>query len=118
MRSIIIASTSTIFGEKPLDYLLEELKIHFQNANTILFIPYARPGGISHKEYTQKIKEPFEKIGKKIKGINEYKNPTEAIKQAEGIYVGGGNTFVLVSQLYKNDCLNPLKKQLRMVLHT
>ena len=113
MRSIIIASTSTIFGEKPLDYLLEELKIHFQNANTILFIPYARPGGISHKEYTQKIKEPFEKIGKKIKGINEYKNPTEAIKQAEGIYVGGGNTFVLVSQLYKNDCLNPLKEAIK-----
>ena len=110
MRSIIIASTSTVFGGKPLDYLLDELKIHFKDSDDILFIPYARPGGISHNEYTEKIKRPFETIGKKIKGIHEFKNPIEAIKQAKGIYVGGGNTFVLVSELYRNKCLNAIKE--------
>ncbi|WP_299251159.1 dipeptidase PepE [uncultured Lacinutrix sp.] len=110
MRSIIIASTSTVFGGKPLDYLLDELKIHFKDSDDILFIPYARPGGISHNEYTEKIKKPFESIGKKIKGIHEFKDPIEAIKQAKGIYVGGGNTFVLVSELYRNKCLNAIKE--------
>ncbi|WP_055447981.1 dipeptidase PepE [Lacinutrix mariniflava] len=110
MRSIIIASTSTVFGGKPLDYLLDELKNHFKDSDDILFIPYARPGGISHNEYTEKIKKPFESIGKKVKGIHEFKNATEAIKQAKGIYVGGGNTFVLVNQLYRNKCLNILKE--------
>ena len=110
MRSIIIASTSTVFGGKPLDYLLDELKNHFKDSDDILFIPYARPGGISHNEYTEKIKKPFKSIGKKVKGIHEFKNATEAIKQAKGIYVGGGNTFVLVSQLYRNKCLNTLKE--------
>jgi len=110
MRSIIIASTSTVFGGKPLDYLLDELKIHFKDSDDILFIPYARPGGISHNEYTEKIKRPFETIGKKIKGIHEFKNPIEAIKQAKGIYVGGGNTFVLVSELYRYKCLNAIKE--------
>lgn len=110
MRSIIIASTSTVYGGEPLDYLLEELKIHFKNTETILFIPFARPSGISHDQYTLRIKKPFKKIGKTIRGIHEFSDPSEAIKQAKGIYVGGGNTFVLVSQLYKNDCLNALKE--------
>jgi len=110
MRSIIIASTSTVFGGEPLDYLLEALKIHFKNINEILFIPYARPSGISHEEYTKKIQKPFKAIGKTVKGIHEFKNPTEAIHQAKGIYVGGGNTFVLVNMLYKNNCINAIKE--------
>ena len=110
MKSIIIASTSTVYGGVPLEYLLNELKNHFKNTNEILFIPYARPSGISHEDYTQKIKIPFKTIGKTIKGIHEFTNATEAIKQAKGIYIGGGNTFVLVSQLYKNGCLNALKE--------
>ena len=109
MKSIIIASTSTVYGGEPLEYLLNELKNHFKNTNEILFLPYARPSGISHEDYTQKIKIPFKTIGKTIKGIHEFTNATEAVKQAKGIYVGGGNTFVLVDQLYKNDLMSELK---------
>lgn len=108
MRNLIIASTSTVFGGKPLEYLLNELKILFKNSDEILFIPYARPSGISHDVYTKKIRTVFESIGKTIKGIHEFKNPQEAIKKSKGIYVGGGNTFVLVNELYKNKCFNAI----------
>ncbi|WP_044402624.1 dipeptidase PepE [Lacinutrix sp. Hel_I_90] len=109
MKNIIIASTSTVFGGKPLDYLLEALKVLFQDTSDILFIPYARPGGISHDDYTSRMATVFSTINKTLKGIHEFKNASEAIKQAKGIFIGGGNTFVLVSQLYKNDCINSLK---------
>lgn len=109
MKSIIIASTSTIHGSGYLEYLLDELKLHFKSANEILFIPYARPGGISHDYYTSVASKAFSKIGKTVKGIHEYKNPKEAILNAQGLFVGGGNTFVLVSQLYKNDVLSSIK---------
>ena len=109
MKSIIIASTSTIHGSGYLEYLLEELKIHFKATDTILFIPYARPGGISHDEYTNTAAKAFAKIDKTIKGIHEFENAEEAIKNAKGIFVGGGNTFVLVSQLYKNNALLAIK---------
>lgn len=102
MRSIIIASTSTIHGSGYLEYLLDTLKIHFKSADTILFIPYARPGGVSHDDYTKTAAKAFKTIGKTVKGIHEFDDPQDAIKNAEGIFVGGGNTFVLVSQLYKN----------------
>ncbi|NNE30947.1 MAG: dipeptidase PepE [Winogradskyella sp.] len=110
MKSIIIASTSTLFGSGYLEYLSEELKLHFKNAKTILFIPYARPGGISHDEYTEIAALAFKKIGKDLIGLHQSKNPKEAIKNAEGLFVGGGNTFVLVSQLYKNDILMVIKE--------
>ncbi|WP_299889054.1 dipeptidase PepE [uncultured Lacinutrix sp.] len=109
MKNIIIASTSTVFGGKPLDYLLTELEELFKDTSEILFIPYARPSGISHDEYTNKIANVFSAINKTVVGIHKFDTASEAIKQAKGIYVGGGNTFVLVSQLYKNDCLNSLK---------
>ncbi|QRM88122.1 dipeptidase PepE [Lacinutrix sp. WUR7] len=109
MKNIIIASTSTIYESDYLEYLLEELAHFFKNASTILFIPYARPGGISHDEYTLKTSVAFNKINKQIIGIHTFKNLTEAINNAEAIFVGGGNTFVLVSQLHRNKLLSSIK---------
>lgn len=109
MKNIIIASTSTIHDSGYLDYLLDDLKQFFKNANTILFIPYARPSGISHDDYTNKVSEAFANINKKVKGIHEFDNPIEAIKNADAIFVGGGNTFVLTTQLYKNNLIEVLK---------
>jgi len=112
MKNLIIASTSTLHGGSYLDYLLSVLKEHFASCKSILFIPYARPGGISHEEYTQKVQIVFKTIGLEVKGLHEFSNPIEAIQQAEGIFTGGGNTFLLVSQLYENKVMDVLKQTL------
>ena len=112
-KNMIIASTSSLHGGDFLDYLLPELEAHFDNCKTILFIPYARPNGISHEEYTEKVSAAFAKIGKKIRGIHEFEDYSIAIKKAEGIFTGGGNTFLLVAQLYKNDCMGGLIEVLK-----
>lgn len=108
MKNLIVASTSTLHGGEYLDYLLPELAIHFKNCDTILFIPYAQPGGISHRQYTQKVSEAFLKINKKVVGLHEFENPVEALKNAKGIFTGGGNTFLLVTQLYRNNIMKVL----------
>ena len=108
MKNILIASMSTLADQDYLEYLLPELELHFQKCSTILFIPYARPGGISHEEYTAKVGMAFAKINKKVVGIHEYEDVTLAIKNAEGIFTGGGNTFVLVSQLHKKNIMQVL----------
>jgi dipeptidase E len=105
MKNLIIASTSTIHGSSFLEYLLPVLKKHFEKVSELIFIPYARPGGISHDQYTLKVKEFFSDLNIKVKGIHEYEDPKNAIKSAQGIFVGGGNTFVLVNELYKNDLI-------------
>ena len=110
MKNIIIASTSTLHGGNYLEYLLPELQSFFSNVKQLLFIPYARPSGISHDDYTKKVSEAFDKINILVKGIHEFENPVEAIENAEGIFTGGGNTFLLVSQLYKNNVIDALEK--------
>jgi dipeptidase E len=110
---VILASTSTIYGGQPLSYLQTELTILYNNKNEVVFIPYARPGGISHQEYTKNLKPVFAAIGINLKGIHEFENPVEAIEKASGIFTGGGNTFVLLYQLYKNELILPLQKAIK-----
>lgn len=112
MKNLIIASTSTVFGLGYLEYLLPTLEIHFKNAETIVFIPYARPSGISHNEYTSKVTEAFSKIGKKVIGLHTFENPAEAITKAEAIFTGGGNTFLLVKQLHQTGVMTALRNTL------
>ncbi len=112
MRNCIIASTSTLHGSGPLEYLQEALNELFEGINEILFIPYARPGGISHDEYTIGINNIFKKINKRIMGIHMFEDPLEAVKSAKGIYTGGGNTFLLVDQLYRKGVIESLKEKI------
>jgi dipeptidase E len=108
MKNLNIASTSPLHGGEYLDYLLPTLENHFKNCDTIIFIPYARPGGMTHDEYTERVAIAFSKINKKIIGLHTFGNPIEAIENAEGIFTGGGNTFLLVTQLYENDVMQTL----------
>jgi dipeptidase E len=110
MKNLIIASTSTIHGGSYLDYLLTVLEQHFENCETVLFIPYARPGGITEDAYTENVRAAFLKINKKVVGLHSFENPAEAIASAKGIFTGGGNTFLLVTQLYENQVMEALAK--------
>lgn len=113
MKNLIIASTSTVHDSNYLEYLLPELEKHFKDCQTILFIPYARPGGINYVEYTAKVAEAFAKINKRVHGIHEYFDPVKALDTAEGIFTGGGNTFLLVHTLYKNNIMDKLAEILK-----
>lgn len=110
MKQILIASTSTLHDQNYLEYLLPEVSLFFQHTEEILFIPYARPGGISHEAYTQKVQLAFSEIGKTVKGLHQFEDPLTAIENAKGIFTGGGNTFLLVKNLYENDIMTPLRK--------
>jgi dipeptidase E len=113
MKKCLIASTSTLYNGDYLDYLLPELAIHFKSCQSILFIPYARPSGLSHDDYSEKVRVAFAKINKAVKGIHEFENPIHAIQKAEGIFTGGGNTFLLVFQLYKNNVIEALAEAIK-----
>lgn len=109
MKNMLVASTSTLHGGSYLEYILPRLKEHFDGVTEIIFIPYARPGGISHTTYTEKAQEAFTKIGITVKGLHTYSNPQKALEEAQGIFTGGGNTFLLVKMLYEENVLEALK---------
>ena len=106
----ILASTSTLHDQDYLEYLIPHLPELYKDIEEVIFIPYARPGGISHEEYTEKARNAFSKSGIRIKGIHEFDDPVEAIRNASGIFTGGGNTFLLVSELYRKKVMNVIKE--------
>jgi dipeptidase E len=108
MINAIIASTSTLYGGNYLEYLLPNLEILFQNCKTILFIPFARAGGLSHDDYTKNVEKAFAKINKNVVGLHQFDNYQTAINQSEAIFTGGGNTFLLVKQLHDNNIMTVL----------
>ncbi|WP_417201343.1 dipeptidase PepE [Bizionia sp.] len=109
MRRILIASTSTVHSSGYLTYLQPALSTFFEGIQQLLFIPYARPSGITYDAYTARVSEAFKPLNITVKGIHEFKNPIEAVQKAEAIFTGGGNTFELVNQLYKNNMMQVLK---------
>jgi dipeptidase E len=111
MKNVILASTSTLFGESYLEYLIPVIEPLFQKSKEIIFIPYARPGGITHDEYTNKVREVFNNLKLNIKGIHEFSKPVEAMKSAEGIFCGGGNTFLLVEKLYRFNLVSQIREK-------
>lgn len=112
MKSIIIASTSTLHGGGYLEYILPVLQSHFRDCKSILFIPYARPSGISHDEYTQKAKEAFATINIDVKGIHEFENPQDAVKMQKE-YLQEAEILLLVTQLYKNNVMQLLSETVK-----
>lgn len=110
MKNLIIASTSTVYGSDYLEYLFPEISKLFQNVTVVVFVPYAQPGGLSYDDYTALAKKAFSKINITLKGIHEFKNPQVAIKEAKAIFVGGGNTFLLVNTLCELYLLPILKE--------
>jgi len=109
MKKLLIASTSTVHGKGYLEYILPELSTFFKGVNEILFIPFARPSGISHDDYTEIAKKAFEKVNITVRGLHEFNNKIDALNSCKGIFIGGGNTFLLVKQLYAYKLISTLK---------
>ena len=110
MKNLIIASTSTIHGSTYLSYIKDEIGALFQGIERLTFIPYARPGGISHDAYTEIAQKFFKHLDIKVKGLHEYEDPIAAIRMSQGIFTGGGNTFVLVNALHRKKLMQSLRE--------
>jgi len=109
---IIIASTSTVYGGTYLAYLKPALTQLYNGIDEIVFIPYARPSGLSNDAYTEVAAKFFETLNIKVKGIHEFDNPKSAIKNAQAVFTGGGNTFLLVIKMHENDLWEVLRQRI------
>lgn len=117
MKKMLIASTSTLYQGAYLEYLTRDLEMFFKGIDEIIFIPYARPGGISHDHYTANAKQAFERLHIDVVGLHTFDDPVSALKKAKAVFTGGGNTFLLVSQLYKYKLLPLLRERVFEGIH-
>ncbi len=90
-----------------IDSFLEENDVLNEQ---ILFIPYASIRR-TYDEYEEKVKQGLQRNN--IKSLHKFNNAKEAILNAKVIMVGGGNSFELLNQLYKNDLLENIRESIK-----
>jgi dipeptidase E len=51
-------------------------------------------------------------MGLRLRGVHEVADPRAAVAAAEGVFIGGGNTFVLLRDLYEHDLVAELRTRI------
>jgi len=98
-------------GEAYLDYPKHEIKKFLGHQPlTALFIPYAAVT-FSFDVYEQKVAERFGELGFQVKSIHHFNDPVQAVKNAEVIVVGGGNTWQLVRMMHDNRLMEVIREK-------
>ncbi len=113
MRRLMLFSTSTLHGGRYMEYAVPFVHEFFGEIDSILFVPYARPSGITHDRYTELFRASLGAVGYRVAGIHESDDPVEAVTTASAVFIGGGNTFVLLRALYENGLIAPIRDRAR-----
>lgn len=110
-KKLMLISNSTNAGEAYLGWPREAIKNYLENnkIKRVLFVPYAGVG-VTYDDYTNKVKSVFNELGFEVYGIHNEADPVKAVKEAEAIAVGGGNTFHLVYMLHKLKLMSVIKE--------
>lgn len=109
VRTIFLLSSSKVHGYDLLKHTKEELTrfLTKNDVKTILFVPYAK---MAHDKYTETIRKALNPWGYEVEGIHVKENASDAIRSAEAIFIGGGNTFLLLKTLYDLNLIEVIRE--------
>ncbi|XP_070694090.1 alpha-aspartyl dipeptidase [Pempheris klunzingeri] len=106
---LLLVSNSTLHGSGYLDHCQQQISLFFgKGVKRVLFVPYALH---DRDAYTKTARDKFKTLGYEVDGIHEVSDPVDAVRKAEGIFIGGGNTFRLLKSLYDNKVLTEIRKR-------
>lgn len=111
--NLLLLSSSRVGDTAYLEHALEMIDEHLGTESPtkeIIFIPYAGVT-LSYDEYTHKVQSALLCKNIKVRGIHTFDDPKAAIQNAQAIAIGGGNTFNLLYELYKNEVLNVIQQR-------
>jgi dipeptidase E len=108
-RRLLLLSNSKNVNQGYLEHAENALKNFLgTKVQRLLFIPYAGVR-VTYDEYAARVRSRFQQMGYELDSIHEAANPAQAVKEAEALAVGGGNTFHLLGELYKNNLLEAIR---------
>ncbi|XP_043103990.1 alpha-aspartyl dipeptidase-like [Puntigrus tetrazona] len=108
-RRLLLVSNSTLHGGGYLQHCQQQIQDFFgKNVKRILFVPYALH---NRDDYTKTARDKFKTLGYEVDSVHETPDPVDAVRKAEGIFIGGGNTFRLLKSLYDNKLVTEIRKR-------
>ena len=109
---LLLISNSTNAGEEYLKYPVENIGRHLQGVCEIVFVPYAAVT-FSYDEYERKVQKRFDEIGVRVRSVHRAADPRKAIREAEAICVGGGNTFALTKKMQEQGLMTAILRKIK-----
>jgi len=103
---LLLLSNSTSFGAGYLEHAAEEIAAHFAGIRRIVFVPFALA---DQAAYHAKARARFQAFGIEVDRLAEGPGAAAALESAEGIFVGGGNTFRLLDRLQRSEVVDLLR---------
>src|SRR5262245_29492751 len=106
-RRLLLISNSTLFGGEYLDHAENEIRDFLGAVRQVLFVPFAQ---FDHDAYAALAGRRLESMGYELASVHRAPDPPRAIKTAQALFIGGGNTFRLLKGLYDRDLLLPIRR--------
>jgi len=97
MSRLLLISNSTLHGSGYLDHAETEIRDFLKGATRVAFVPFAL---YNRNQYATQARDRFHRMGYELMSVHDVSHPQRAIKEADAIFVGGGNTFRLLKGLY------------------
>jgi dipeptidase E len=112
MKHLLLISNSTNAGEGYLDYCKQSIAdfLHDHGANKALFFPFAAVT-FSYDEYERKVREKLAPLGLSVESVHRAADAKQAVREAQAIVVGGGNTFHLLAKIQELDLLEAVRSK-------
>ncbi len=107
MQQLLLISSSRVHGSEFLEHVRDAIDAHLQSTRRLLFVPYALS---DHETYLSTIVSALRPLGISVDGIHRASDPVTAVKTAESIFIGGGNSFRLLKTLYDLQLLQPVRE--------
>jgi len=111
----LLVSATTMAGGKSLEHAEEGLKILYKDIQRILLINFASLPP-ARDAYAARMQRDFSRIDARFKvdslHASSLKDAGKVLKDAEAVYVSGGNTFLLLRELYDRDAVDLLRERI------
>ncbi|MBI5852874.1 MAG: dipeptidase PepE [Planctomycetes bacterium] len=109
--NLLLVSNSTQFGGGYLEHCRDALvELFGPGRRSLLFVPFALA---DHDAYAARARTAFAAMGHDCRGLHDFADPIAALASADGVFVGGGNTFRLLDQLWRRGLIDPLRARVR-----
>ena len=106
MRALL--GSGGVRTEQRKSLYIDEMRRHFGEVDSILFIPWALN---DHDRYLELMHERGLNAGYELIGIHTHVDPLAAIEKAEAISIGGGNTFRLAWELQRSGAMEAIRRR-------
>lgn len=108
---LLLISNSTNLGERYLEHPGKAIRNFLgSEPRKALFLPYAAVT-FSYEEYEKKVSERFRELGHDVISIHRFSDPVEAVRNAQAIVVGGGNTWQLLKQILSHNLTDAVREK-------